>query len=92
MTAEQRVYVTLNEFLEIEIGCKHDGCNAKISWPVEQHRVVDRCPSCHREWFSIPKDSRREHLAALLEALRNLRNNFEGSKFDLRIRINPDAA
>jgi hypothetical protein len=92
VTTEQRVYITLNEFLEIEIGCKHEGCEAKISWPVEKNRLVDRCPSCKGEWFAIPKDARRDHLTDLLEGIRNLRNNFDGAKFDLRIRINPNAA
>lgn len=91
MTAEQRVYITVDEFLEVEMRCKHAGCEAIFSWPIEYARIDSNCPNCKKEWFSGEEDSRKDHLLNFMKELRELRNNFKGAKLDIRIRINPNA-
>jgi hypothetical protein len=92
MTTEERTYITLNELSEIELTCEHEGCRVKFSWPIEKQFVGDdRCPGCNQEWFS-DRDARKQHLKVLLKALSDLKSSLSGAKFDLRIRLNQNAA
>ncbi len=88
MTTEQRVYITVNDLLEIEFRCKK--CKVIFAWPLEEtgnFRVND-CPGCNTEWFSEPQfDSRRKNLDELLHALRGFRETLANANFNLYLRV-----
>jgi hypothetical protein len=89
MTTEQRVYITVNELLEIEFRCKE--CHVVFSWPITSGGFqIDNCPGCNREWLSRGVDQRRTNLNHLLIALRAL-SNLSESDFELRFRVAPHA-
>lgn len=89
MTTEQRVYITVNELLEIEFRCKQ--CKVVFAWPLDANGFrVNDCPGCKQEWFS-EDDHRRKNLDKLLIALRGFRETLADANFELRLRVAPHA-
>jgi len=91
MTTEQRVYITVNELLEIEFRCKK--CHVVFAWPLAAATGfrVNNCPGYNTDWFG-EMDHRRKNLDQILIALRGFRETLADANFELRFRITPHAA
>lgn len=89
MTKEERTYITLDEFQELEFACGYDGCGCRYSCPINKWaELPDRCPKCNKEWFRAP-DYRHDPLKqSLVLFLNNLEECAKARpNFALRFRL-----
>lgn len=88
MTQEQRVFITADDVLELELCCTNDRCNARISYPVSKGfspPIV--CPSCNQSWFMPGRDDERKTLLySFVDSIKKMRE-LKSLPFTLRMRV-----
>jgi hypothetical protein len=91
VTREERVFVGVEDLLEIELSCSNERCKIRVSCPLSKgFNVPNVCPSCNEVWFLMGNDERKTAMYNFFDSLKALRE-MKSVPFGLRFRVHTES-